>query len=92
MFESKRPLFITVALDAGRIRALRQFCLFGFKATMCVMTAAAGHCTFQYLVVEGLAELGFGLSVTAHTKLGFVTLEHPLVGVARVLLGSICRK
>lgn len=76
MFVGEWSLFIRVALDASRIGAGSQSCLFGFKTTVGVVAVTAKHCTLEHLVVEGLIKLVLGLAVALHTQLRFALHQH----------------
>lgn len=52
VFISKRSLLISMALDAGGIRAGGQPGLFQFKTAMRIVTITALHGAFENLVVE----------------------------------------
>jgi hypothetical protein len=74
MFESERPLLISVTLDASCIGAGRQSRLFQFKSTVRVVAVTALHQPFQHFVMKRHIELMFSFAVAAHTKLRFTHL------------------
>ena len=69
MLVNKRPLLVSVALDAGGVRAGSESRLFEFKTTVRIVTIAAPHRAFQHLVMERQVELVFGFAVTTEAKL-----------------------
>jgi hypothetical protein len=75
MFVNKRTLLVYVTLKASRIHAGRKPRLFQFKTAVRIVTVAALHGAFQYLVMEGQLKLVLGFAVTAHTELRFAGRE-----------------
>ena len=69
MLVNERPLLVCVTLDASRVSARRQSCLFKFETAVRVVAIAALHCAFQHFVVERQIELMLGLAMTTETKL-----------------------
>lgn len=53
------------------------------------MAITAIHRAFKHFVVKGLGELGFGLGVTPHAKLGLVRTKHCLGRLTGLLRGDI---
>ena len=66
---SERSLLVGMALDAGRICARRQSCLFELETAVGVMTIAAFHRTFEDLVMKWFVEVGFDFVVAADAEL-----------------------
>src|SRR5436190_347579 len=57
MLVSKRPLLVSVALDAGGIGARSEARLSRLKSTMWIVTVAATHRAFQNFMMERHSEL-----------------------------------
>ena len=76
VLEGKRSLLINVALDAGCIGATGEPGLFGFEASVRVVTIAATHRAFQHFVMERHIELRLDFVMTAGAKLRIVRLQH----------------
>ena len=64
VFEYERTLFVRVTLYACRVRAKGQLGLFLLESAVRIMAVAALHRAFQHFVMEGFAELCFGLVMT----------------------------
>ena len=89
MFISERTLFIRVTFNASCIAADGQSRLFKFEAAVRVMTIAATHRAFQYLVMEGHGECRLHFAVATEAKLRVAHLQHSYRRESRFL--SICR-
>ena len=80
MLVDEWSLLVCVTLDASRVRARRQSCLFKFETTVRVVAIAALHCAFQNFVVERQIELVLRLAVAAETKLRLAISEQFQLG------------
>ena len=76
MLVSEWPLLVSVTLQARRIRASRQPCLFQLKAAVCVVAIRALHCSFENLVVKRLIELMLRFRMATQAKLRLRHLQH----------------
>jgi len=72
----KRSLLVGVTLDASRVGAGRETSLFQLESAMRVMTVAAAHRTFEYLVMERHVELWLYLVMTTGAQLWIVCFQH----------------
>ncbi len=89
MLKREWTLLVVVAFNTSGVRSDCELGLLRFKTAMSVMTVAALHGPFQHLVLEGLAELSFCLSVASHAQLRFALLQHRNIGDSRVLVASL---
>jgi len=80
MFVDEWSLLVCVTLDASRVRARRQSCLFKFETAVRVVAIAALHCAFQHFVVERQIELVLGLTMTTETELRLAVSEQFQLG------------
>src|SRR5689334_13460267 len=88
MFEDERPLFVSVALEAGGVRPSSKPRLLQLETSVRVMAIAAIHRPFQHPMMEGASELGLGLVVACHAELNLVFLQH----MHRDKVACMCRK
>ena len=86
---NKRTLFVCVTLDAGRVRARRQSCLFEFKTAVRIVAVTTFHRAFEHFVMEGQIELVLRFAMTTQTKLWLAFLQQLEIGKARLL--RVCR-
>ena len=87
VLKNERALFVTVALDAGRVGADRELRLLLLKPAVRIMTIAAAHRAFEHFVPEWLAELCTHLGVARHAKLRLVRAKHRMCRLS----GLLCR-
>ena len=85
VFVNERALLVSVALDAGGVRAGGEPRLFQFKAAVWIVAITASHRAFQHLVMERQVELVFGLAVTTETELWFAVSQQLDIGETRLL-------
>ena len=76
VFIRERSLLIYVALNASRISSGSQPGLLKLKAAMRIVTIAASHRSFEYLVMERHRKLRLNLGVTADAKLRVICFKH----------------
>ena len=72
VFEDERSLLVCVAPYARRIGADGQFRLLLLESSVRIVTIAAPHGAFEYLVVEWLTELRFRFVVARHAELRLI--------------------
>ena len=77
MLESKRPLLVSVALDARGIGARCEARLSRLKSAVRVMTIAAAHRAFQHFMMERRRKCRLDLVVATDAELRVVHLQHP---------------
>ena len=75
MFVNERSLLVCMALDASRVSASRQPCLFKFETAVRVVAIATLHRAFQHLVMERQIELVLRLTMATETKLWLAVSE-----------------
>ncbi len=71
VFVNKRPLLVSVAFDARRIRSNGELCLLVLETTVRIMAVAAVHRALKNTMPERLVELCPDLGVARNTKGGF---------------------
>jgi len=82
---NERPLLVSVALDAGGVRAGGESRLFELKAAVWIVAIAAPHRAFQHLVMERQVELVFGFAVTTKAELWFAVSQQLDIGETGLL-------
>jgi len=92
MFENERALLIAMALDTGGVGTDGELRLFLLKASVRIVTIAAGHRSFEHLVMERFAELGLCFGVARHAKLRLVRTEHRACRLSGFLVSHIRRE
>lgn len=85
MFVNKRPLLVCMTLDASRVGAGRESCLFELETAMGIVAITALHRAFEHLVVKRQVELVFRLAMTTETKLWFAVSEQSQIREAGLL-------
>ena len=80
MLVDERPLLVCVTLNASRIGARGQSCLFKFETSVRVVAITTLHCAFQHFMVERQIELVPGLTMTTEAKLRLAISEQFQLG------------
>lgn len=88
MLKNERSLLIGVTFNTGRVGAYGKPRLLKFKAAVRIVTITALHLPLEHFVMEGPAELRFGLAVTANAELGLTLPQH--VGGQQIDVSPIC--
>ena len=84
VFKHKRPLFVGVAPDAGRIAIDRIAQRFAHEAAVLVVTIRTLHAAFGHFVVEWLGERRFLISVALIAHAGFAAFQQKFRAFGRV--------